>query len=111
MKKIIFLLLISILFSSCSSENDSNPAEELPTSANRIVNIKQYDSNNILIQDLNYFYDDFFRLIEASDDDNLTFYYKYTNGKLTSYMLVLYLLSVPQSLVASMRGTPSRRCH
>lgn len=79
MKKII--LLLSITLFTCSNNDDTN---SLPNSAYKLVNILQLDSNNNIIQDLDYTYDEHFRLIEATDDNN-TIYYNYTNGKLTSF--------------------------
>jgi hypothetical protein len=84
MKKLFLLLLISLFLNACSSDEDTQNSDQIPTSAYKLIRVEQYDSNNNLIQDLNYTYDISFRLIEATDE-NLSFYYKYSDDKLISF--------------------------
>lgn len=83
MKKIFVLLLTSLIINACSSDDDSNNSSELSNSNYKLTRVEQFDSNNNLFQDLNYTYDTSLRLIEATDN-NISFYYNYSNNKLVS---------------------------
>lgn len=84
MKKLFLLLLISLFLNACSSDEGTQNSDQLPTSAYKLIRVEQFDSNNNLIQDLNYTYDILFRLIEATDE-NFSVYYKYSDDKLISF--------------------------
>jgi YD repeat-containing protein len=83
MKKIFVLLLTSLIIYACSSDDDSNNSSELSNSNYKLTRVEQFDSNNNLFQDLTYTYDTSLRLIEATDN-NISFYYNYSNNKLIS---------------------------
>jgi YD repeat-containing protein len=83
MKKIFVLLLTSLIINACSSDDDSNNSSELSNSNYKLTRVEQFDSNNNLFQDLTYTYDTSLRLIEATDN-NISFYYNYSNNKLIS---------------------------